>query len=447
MLKKVLVYPRGEIAVRIIRACRELRIGTVAVYSEADAESLHVRLADEAVRIGPAASTDSYLKMQNVISAALITGADAIHPGYGFLAERATFAEACAACNIKFIGPTPESIERMGDKARARALVQDAGVPVVPGSEDVVSDEQRAMRLATQIGYPLLIKAAAGGGGRGIRVVHSEEDLARELRNAGAEATSAFGDGSLYLEKYIEEPRHVEFQILGDEHGNVIHLGERDCSLQRRHQKMVEEAPCMVLPEEIRRRMGAAAVAAARAAAYTNAGTVEFLLDRNNDFYFLEMNTRIQVEHPVTEMITGIDLIKAQIAVASGLPLEWKQDEIRVHGHAIECRINAENPECNFAPSVGEIRSLLLPGGPGVRVDTHIYQGYAIPSHYDSLLAKLICWGRTRNEAIARMARALDEFVIDGVHTTIPFHRQIMANGFFRRGEVYTNFIQRRMGV
>lgn len=445
MLKKILVYPRGEIAVRIIRACRELRIATVAVYSEADADSLHVRLADEAVRIGPAAAQDSYLKMQNVLSAALITGADAIHPGYGFLAEHATFSEACAACNIKFIGPSAKSIEAMGDKAHARALMIEAGVPVVPGSEGVLNDEQRALRTAAQIGYPLMIKAAAGGGGRGIRVVHSEDELVRELRTAQQEADAAFGDGSLYLEKYIEEPRHVEFQILADEDGNTIHLGERDCSLQRRHQKIVEEAPCIALTDSLRERMGAAAVAAAKAARYTNAGTVEFLLDKHGNFFFLEMNTRIQVEHPVTEVITGIDLVKAQIAIASGLPLPWTQDRIRVRGHAIECRINAEDPDRQFAPSVGEVKSLLLPGGPGVRVDTHLYPGYRLPSHYDSLLAKLICWGQDRNEAVARMERALDEFVLDGMHTTIPFHRRIMSNAYFRRGEVYTNFIQRRM--
>ncbi|MBI3946881.1 MAG: acetyl-CoA carboxylase biotin carboxylase subunit [Armatimonadetes bacterium] len=445
MLKKVLVYPRGEIAVRIIRACRELRIGTVAVYSEADAESLHVRLADEAVRIGPAAAQDSYLKMQNVLSAALITGADAIHPGYGFLAEDASFADACAACGIKFVGPSPESIERMGDKARARALMKDAGVPVVPGSEGVLGDEQRALREAAQIGYPLMIKAAAGGGGRGIRVVHGEEGLSRELRTAEAEAKAAFGNGALYLEKYLEEPRHVEFQILADEQGNTLHCGERDCSLQRRHQKMVEEAPCVGLAPELRREMGQAAVAAARAAGYANAGTVEFLLDRQGRYYFLEMNTRIQVEHPVTEMVTGIDLVKAQLTIASGLPLDLRQEEIRASGHAIECRITAEDPERQFAPSAGEIRSLLIPGGIGVRVDTHVYAGYRVPPHYDSLLAKLICWGRDREEAIQRMTRALDEFVVDGIHTTIPFHRQIMTNAFFRRGEVYTNFIQRRL--
>ncbi len=447
MLRKILVYPRGEIAIRVIRACRELRIHTVAVYSEGDVDSMHVRLADEAVCIGPAAAPESYLKLQNVLSAARITGADAIHPGYGFLAESATFAEACAACHIKFIGPSAESIERMGDKARARELVQQAGVPVVPGSEGVVGDEQRALRVAAQIGYPLMIKAAAGGGGRGIRIVRHEEELVRELRLAQAEADAAFGDGALYLEKYLEEPRHVEFQILADEHGTVLHLGERDCSLQRRHQKMVEEAPCIALTPELRERMGQAAVRAARAAGYTNAGTVEFLLDRNGNFYFLEMNTRIQVEHPVTEVVTGIDLVKSQIAIASGLPLEWCQEQIRVEGHAIECRINAEDPERRFAPSVGEIRSLILPGGPGVRVDTHAYAGYRMPSHYDSLLAKLITFGRDRNEAIARMARALDEFFVEGVNTTIPFHRQIMADGQFRRGEVHTDFIQQRMGV
>ncbi|MDH7570876.1 MAG: acetyl-CoA carboxylase biotin carboxylase subunit, partial [Armatimonadota bacterium] len=363
MLKKILVYPRGEIAVRIIRACRELRIATVAVYSEADADSLHVRLADEAVRIGPAAAQDSYLKMQNVLSAAHITGADAIHPGYGFLAEDATFAEACAACHVKFIGPLPESIEQMGDKARARALMKEHGVPVVPGSDGVVGDEQRAMRVAAQIGYPLMIKAAAGGGGRGIRVVHTDEDLARELRNAEAEAKAAFGNGDLYLEKYVEEPRHVEFQILADEHGHTIHLGERDCSLQRRHQKIVEETPCPVLTEELRREMGEAAVAAARACGYVNAGTVEFLLDKNGNFYFLEMNTRIQVEHPITEMITGVDLVRQQIEIAAGNPLKLSQTDIVGRGHAIECRIYAEDPLSAFMPSPGKIHFVKEPRG------------------------------------------------------------------------------------
>ncbi|MDA8213445.1 MAG: acetyl-CoA carboxylase biotin carboxylase subunit [Clostridia bacterium] len=445
MFKKVLIANRGEIALRIIRACKELGIKTVAVYSEADRNSLHVRFADEAICIGPAPSNRSYLNMTNIISAAGLTGADAIHPGYGFLAENANFAEICESCNIKFIGPPVSAIQRMGDKAVARETMIKAGVPVVPGTEGIISTEEEALKVAGEIGYPVIIKASAGGGGRGMRIAQSSADLVKSLRTARAEAEAAFGNSAVYVEKYVEEPRHIEFQILADQFGNVIHLGERDCSVQRRNQKLIEEAPSVALTPELRARMGEAAVKAAQAVGYTSAGTIEFLLDKHFNFYFMEMNTRIQVEHPVTELVTGIDLIKAQIAIAAGEPLKLTQDQVKINGWAMECRINAEDPARNFLPSPGTITAYHPPGGPGVRVDSAAYAGYVIPPNYDSMVGKLIVWGENREEAMNRMERALNEFVIDGIKTTIPFHLKILENAFFRRGEVYTNFIQRRL--
>ena len=445
MFKKILIANRGEIAVRIIRACQELNIMTVAVYSEADQDSLHVWWADEAYCIGPAPSAKSYLNFSNIISAALVSGADAIHPGYGFLAENADFADVCATCGITFIGPPVKAIQRMGDKALAKETMMKAGVPVVPGSEGIITDIGQAIDPAEKIGYPVMIKAAAGGGGRGMRVAHSQEELEVAIATAQTEAQAAFGDGSVYLEKYLEEPRHIEFQILGDMHGSLVHLGERDCSVQRRNQKVIEEAPSIALTPELRRKMGETALLAARAVDYYSTGTVEFLLDKHGRFYFMEMNTRIQVEHPVTEMITGIDLIKEQIRVAAGNKLGFTQNDVVIKGWAIECRINAEDPDRNFRPCPGKITTYMPPGGPGVRVDSAAYDGYVIPSFYDSLIGKLIVWGRDREEAIFRMQRALQEFVIKGVPTTIPFHQKVLRNAFFRRGEIYTNFIQRRI--
>lgn len=445
LFTKVLVANRGEIAVRIIRACRELGIKTVAVYSEADRNSLHVKLADEAVCIGGASSTRSYLNIPNIVAAANITNADAIHPGYGFLAENAYFAEMCETCDIKFIGPGSKAINAIGDKIRAREMVKKVGVPVVPGSEGAVKDLRQALELANEIGYPVLIKAASGGGGRGMRLAHNPKDMEKALATAQAEAQAAFGDGSVYIEKYIEEPRHIEVQVLGDEQGDLVYLGERDCSIQRRNQKLLEEAPSVFINEETRKRMGETAVLAARAAGYCSAGTVEFLVDKHHNFYFIEMNTRIQVEHPVTEMVTGIDIVKEQIRIAAGEPLGFIQDHIRIHGWAIECRINAEDPDMDFRPSPGTVTEYIPPGGPGIRVDSALYAGYSIPPFYDSLVAKVIAWGRDRNEAIARMDRALREFTIKGIKTTIPFHLKILENAFFQRGEVYTNFIQRRI--
>ena len=446
MFKKVLVANRGEIAVRVIRACQEMRIATVAVYSQADRTAQHVRLADEAVCIGPPANRDSYLNIPNIMQAALNTGADAIHPGYGNLSETASFAENCEACKITFIGPPAAAIEKMQDKSRAKQIMREAGVPVIPGSEDSVSGEAEALRLAQRFGYPVMIKAARGGGGRGIRIVHNDEDLLRGLRLARAEAEAAFGGGELYLEKYLEEPRHLEFQLLADSHGNLIHLGERDCSLQTaRHQKLLEESPCVALNEKLRARMGEAALRAARAVSYANAGTVEFLLDQKGNFFFLEMNTRLQVEHPVTEILTGVDLVKEQIRIADGQRLGFGQKGVHPRGHAIEFRITAEDPDNNFLASGGRVDTFIPPGGPGVRVDSHLYAGYTVPPFYDPLLAKLIVWGNTRGEAIARGARALREFHITGLRTTLPFHQEVLANAFFRRGEVYTNFIHRRM--
>ncbi|ACL21525.1 acetyl-CoA carboxylase biotin carboxylase subunit [Desulfitobacterium hafniense] len=445
MFKKVLIANRGEIALRIIRACREMDIETVAVFSEADRDALHVREADQAVCIGPHPSTKSYLNIPNIISAAELTGVDAIHPGYGFLSENARFAEICESCGITFIGPSPRAIETMGDKATARKTMIEAGVPVVPGSKEVLTDVESASVLAKEIGYPVMIKASAGGGGKGMRIAQNPKELAKSIQAAQSEAQAAFGNSEIYLEKYVEEPRHIEFQILADKHGNVIHLGERDCSLQRRNQKLLEEAPSSALTPELRKAMGEAAVKAAKAADYSSAGTIEFLLDKHGHYYFIEMNTRIQVEHPVTEFVTGIDLLKAQIRVAAGEPLGIEQEDVQIRGWAMECRINAENSEKNFMPSPGTIEFYHPPGGPGVRVDSAAYQGYTIPPYYDSMIGKLIVWGADREEAIQRMKRALEEFYIEGVHTTIPFHLKVLDNAFFRRGEVYTNFIQRRI--
>ncbi len=445
MFKKILVSNRGEIALRVIRACREMGIKTVAVFSEADRNSLHVREADEAFCIGPAAAAKSYLNIPNIISAAEVAGVDGIHPGYGFLAENAYFAEICETCNIKFIGPRAKAIEMMGDKATARKTMIEAGVPVVPGSPGVIASVGEGVETARSIGYPVMIKASAGGGGKGLRIAQSEEDLLQAMQTAMAEAQAAFGNPEIYLEKYVEEPRHIEFQILADEHGNTVHLGERDCSLQRRNQKLIEESPSAALNPKLREQMGEAAVKAARAANYSNAGTIEFLLDKHNNFYFIEMNTRIQVEHPVTELVTGIDLVKEQIRLAAGEQLGYTQADIRINGWAMECRINAENPEKNFLPSPGRISGYHPPGGFGVRVDSAAYAGYSIPPFYDSMVGKLIVWGRDRDEAVNRMKRALLEFEIVGVPTTIPFHLKVLDNAFFRRGEVYTNFIQRRI--
>ncbi|MEW6182342.1 MAG: acetyl-CoA carboxylase biotin carboxylase subunit [Bacillota bacterium] len=445
MFNKILIANRGEIALRIIRACKELGVKTVMVYSEADRESLPVRLADEAFCIGPAPAAKSYLNFTNIISVAEVAGAEAIHPGYGFLAENANFAEICASCGMVFIGPPVEALEKMGDKAVARKTVASVGVPVVPGSEEVLANPADAVGLAEEIGYPVMIKASAGGGGRGMRVVHTRAEMERSLQSAKAEAEAAFGSPAVYLEKYVEEPRHIEFQILGDTTGNIVYLGERDCSIQRRNQKLLEESPSSAIGPAFRKRMGEAAVKAAAAAGYYNAGTVEFLLDKYNNFYFIEMNTRIQVEHPVTEMVTGRDLVKEQIRIAAGEPLSFKQGDVKIDGWAIECRINAEDPFRNFTPCPGRVTSFLPPGGPGVRVDTAVYPGYFVQQYYDSLIAKLITWGRNREEAIARMERALEEFEIEGVATTIPFHQRVLRNAFYRRGEVYTNFIQRRI--
>jgi acetyl-CoA carboxylase, biotin carboxylase subunit len=446
MFKKILIANRGEIAVRIIRACREMKIKTVAVYSTADADSLPVQWADEAVCIGPPAPKDSYLQSLNIISAAHIMGADAIHPGIGFLSERSTFAEACLLHGLKFIGPSAVVMEKMGDKATARETMRLAGVPVVPGTNGPLANEQDAVRFAQKVGYPILIKAALGGGGRGIRLVQSEEELGLQLEMARNEAAAAFGSPEVYVEKYVEEPRHVEVQVLADEHGHVVHLGERECSVQNlRHQKLIEEAPGYNLTPALRKAMGEAAVRAARAINYTNAGTVEFLVDGRGDFYFMEMNKRLQVEHCVTEAVTGIDLVKQQIKIAAGERLPFSQRDIRWEGHAIECRINAEDPERNFAPSAGCIERVVLPGGYGVRVDTHIAPGYQVPPYYDPLLAKVIAWDRDRAGAITRMQRCLDEIEIVGVKTNIAFQRKIITNAFYRRGEVTTDFVQRRI--
>lgn len=442
MFQKVLIANRGEIAVRVIRACRELGIRTVAVYSEADREALHVKMADEAYCIGPTASKESYLNIANIMSVATKVGADAIHPGYGFLAENADFAEICAACNITFIGPDPEAIIKMGDKSTAKETMKAAGVPTVPGTDGLVEEIADAIKTANEIGYPVMVKATAGGGGRGMRVAVNDEDLEKAIRQAQSEAKTAFGNPGVYLEKFVEGPRHVEIQIMADKHGNVVYLGERDCSIQRRHQKLIEEAPSPALSEELRKEMGEAAVAAAKAVNYHGAGTVEFLLDKHGKFYFMEMNTRIQVEHPVTELVTGFDLIKEQLTVAAGLPLSFTQEEIQLDGWAIECRINAENPAKNFMPSPGKISTYLPPGGFGVRVDSAAYTGYVIPPYYDSMIAKLIVWGKDRDEAIARMKRALGEFVVEGINTTIPFHLKVLDHEVFVSGHFDTIFLE-----
>lgn len=443
MLKKVLIANRGEIAVRIIRACKELGIETVAVFSEADRESLHVQLADEAYCIGPKSSKDSYLNFTNIISVAKLTESEGIHPGYGFLAENADFAELCREVNITFIGPSPEAITKMGTKDIARETMRIAGVPIVPGSQGIIKDAGEAISLANDMGYPVIIKATAGGGGKGIRVAKNEEELVKGINITQQEAATAFGNPGVYIEKYIQDFRHVEIQVLADNHGNVIHLGERDCSIQRRLQKLVEETPSPALNEGTRQKMGEAAVKAAQAVNYSGAGTIEFIYDHNADeFYFMEMNTRIQVEHPVTEMVTGVDLIKEQIRVASGEKLSLTQSDVTFNGWAIECRINAENPEKNFMPSPGKINMYLPPGGLGVRIDSAVYPGYSIPPYYDSMIAKLITYGATREEAISRMRRALSEFVIEGIHTTIPFHLKLMNHEKFIDGNFNTKFLE-----
>jgi acetyl-CoA carboxylase biotin carboxylase subunit len=443
MFTKVLIANRGEIALRVIRACRELGVATVAVYSEADRESLHVRFADDDVCIGPAPSRLSYLRIPALIAAAEITGADAIHPGYGFLAENAEFAETCAASGVTFIGPTAEQIRQMGDKAMARKIAQEVGIPVVPGSKGAVAESAEAQRIGEGIGFPVLIKAAAGGGGKGMRVAQDAESFPQAFQLARNEALAAFGSPEVYVEKYLARPRHVEIQVMGDTHGRVMHLGERDCSVQRRHQKLIEESPSPAVNQELRERMGDAAVRAAERIGYVGAGTVEFLLDEDGCFYFMEMNTRIQVEHPVTEMVTNFDLVKEQIRVAAGEPIAFEIKGGRVRGHAIECRVNAEDPYRNFQPSPGTITTYHPPGGPGVRVDTHIYAGYTVPPHYDSLLAKVIVHGNTRTEALARMRQALDSFIIEGVTTTIPFLRRVIEHPDFVAGRVDTKFLER----
>jgi acetyl-CoA carboxylase, biotin carboxylase subunit len=441
MFKKILIANRGEIALRIIQACKELGIQTVAVYSTADRDSLHVTYADEDVCIGPPPSKGSYLNISSIISAAEITGADAVHPGYGFLAENAHFAEVLAECRIGWIGPRPEVIRLMGDKAKARQTAQAAGVPVLPGSKEPLEDAEQAARLAAEVGYPVILKASAGGGGRGMRIVHAEADLAGQLAAAREEAEKAFGDGSVYFEKYLVEPRHIEFQVFGDTHGKVVHLGERECSIQRRHQKLIEESPSPALSQQLRDEMGAAAVRLCEAVGYENAGTIEFLLDSDGRFYFMEMNTRIQVEHPVTEMVTGMDLVKLQIEVAAGRRLQIPNG-LKPRGHAIECRVNAEHPD-TFAPSPGPLKTFHLPGGPGTRVDTHGYEDYVVPPYYDSLVAKLIVHDRTREYAIARMSRALDFFVVEGIQTSIPLHKRILRDPDFIAGRLSTRFMER----
>jgi acetyl-CoA carboxylase, biotin carboxylase subunit len=441
MFKKVLIANRGEIAVRIIRACQELGVSTVAVYSEADVESLHVQLADEAYCIG---GIREYLNVEAILEAAKKTKAEAIHPGYGFLSENAGFADACIANGLVFIGPSSHAIRLMGDKATARETMIKAKVPVVPGTEGIIEETAEAQKIAEEIGYPVIVKAAAGGGGRGMRIVQNQGEMKDALSSASSEAKTAFGNAAVYVEKYLEECRHIEIQILADNFGNVVYLGERDCSVQRRNQKLIEEAPSPALSNTLRRQMGEVGVAAAKAVNYSGAGTIEFLLDKSGNFYFMEMNTRIQVEHTVSEMITGVDLVKGQIKVAANIPLGFSQKDIRINGHAIECRINAERPD-NFMPAPGTISYLRPPGGFGVRLDTFVYSGYTIPPFYDSMIGKLIVWGRDREEAISRMKRALKEFVISGIYTTIPFHLKVLNNEFFQKGEVYTNFIQKRV--
>ena len=435
MIRKLLIANRGEIAVRIIRACREMGIETVAVYSEADKESLHAQLADEAVCIGPAPSQESYLNMESIMSAALVTGADAIHPGFGFLSENAKFAAFCEQCGVTFVGPSSEVIQKLGNKQEARNTMTEAGVPVIPGTDSPVMDVETGEQEALRIGYPVIVKAALGGGGKGMRTAYHPEEFALAFQTAQKEAQMAFGDGTMYIEHYVEHPRHIEFQILADGEGHVVHLGERDCSIQRNHQKMVEESPSAAVSETLRKRMGEAAVRAAKAAHYVNAGTIEFLLEKNEKFYFMEMNTRIQVEHPVTEWVTGIDLVKEQIRIASGLPLCFSQEDIVLRGHAIECRINAENPKKHFRPCPGTIRELHFPGGQGIRVDTDIYAGYTIPPYYDSMVAKLIVHGENRKDAIAKMLSALGEVIIEGIDTNVDFQYEIISDPAYQAGD------------
>ncbi|MFC1645626.1 acetyl-CoA carboxylase biotin carboxylase subunit [Candidatus Omnitrophota bacterium] len=442
MFSKILIANRGEIALRIIRACKELNIRTVAVYSEADRNSLNVKFADEAVCIGSGPAVNSYLNIPSIISAAEITDVEAIHPGYGFLAENAHFAEICESCQIKFIGPTPESIRLMGDKMVARETMRKAGLPVTPGSTATIKSKEEALRIAHRIKYPVIIKAAAGGGGKGMRICHNDVRLISALMTAQAEAEASFGNPDVYIEKYIDEPRHIEFQIIADNYGRILHLRERDCSIQRRHQKLVEESPSPALDSKLRKKMSEMAIRGAKAANYHSVGTMEFLLDKNGVFYFMEMNTRVQVEHPVTELVTGVDIIKEQIKIAAGEKLSFQQDDIKFIGHAIECRINAEDPQNHFIPCPGKIETLNLPGGPNIRVDTHIYQDYTISPYYDSMLAKLIVHARNRKEAIKSMKRALDEFIIEPIKTTIPFHKQVLDNQSFREGKFSTHFVE-----
>ena len=444
MIKKVLIANRGEIAVRIIRACRELGIETVAVYSEADRDALHTKLADEAICVGPAPSSESYLSMDRIISATIVTGADAIHPGFGFLSENSKFAELCEKCNITFIGPNSKVIASLGNKQEARNTMIRAGVPVIPGSNEAVYDAATGASVAKKIGYPVIVKASLGGGGKGMRVANTPEEFEQSFLTAQKETQMAFGDNTMYIEHFVQHPRHIEFQILADAYGNVVHLGERDCSIQRNHQKMIEESPSAALDEELRRKMGDAAVKAAKAAGYVNAGTIEFLLEKTGDFYFMEMNTRIQVEHPVTEWVTGIDLIKEQIRIASGQRLAFTQKDIHMEGHAIECRINAENPEKGFRPSPGTITDLYLPGGKGIRIDTAIYTGYTIPPYYDSMIAKLIVWAKNRKEAIRKMQSALGEVIIEGVDTNINYQYEILSDPDFLSGNIDINYIENR---
>ncbi|MBI4335291.1 MAG: acetyl-CoA carboxylase biotin carboxylase subunit [Candidatus Omnitrophica bacterium] len=443
MFSKILIANRGEIALRIIRACKELGIRTVSVFSEADRDSLHVKFSDEAVCIGGTPSAQSYLNIPNIISAAEIADVEAIHPGYGFLAEDPHFAEICDSCQIKFIGPSSETISLMGDKMAAKDSAKRAGLPVIPGSTQTVKDKEETLKIAKRLGYPVIIKAAAGGGGKGMRVCHNDVRLISAFLTAQREAEAAFGNPAIYIEKFIQRPRHVEFQILGDQYGHIVHLGERDCTIQRRHQKLIEESPSPVIDARLRKKMGEMAVRAAKAVNYVNAGTIEFLVDDNGNFYFMEMNTRIQVEHPVTEMVTSVDLIKMQIRIASGQKIPFKQEDIEFEGSAIECRINAEDPEKEFMPSPGKMETFIAPGGPNIRLDTHVYPGYTISPHYDSLIGKLIAYGKTRAEAIQTMQRALDEFVIEPIKTTIPFHKKVFSNPVFLRGKFSTDFVER----
>lgn len=445
MFKKVLIANRGEIAVRVIRACRELGLKTVAVFSTADRTALHAQIADEAVCIGGPATKDSYLNEKAIIAACEITGADAVHPGFGFLSENAAFARNCRRCGITFIGPSPESIEMLGDKAAAKAAMKKAGVPVIPGSDGAVKSLEEAKKLAEEIGFPLMVKASAGGGGRGIRLVERMEDLVPLIEEAKQEAKNYFGDDSIYMEKFIVKPKHIEIQILADMNGNVVHLGERDCSMQRRNQKVLEESPSVIMTPPLRQRMGSAAVAAAKVCGYYNAGTIEFLVDGDNNFYFMEMNTRIQVEHPITEFVTGVDLVKAQLKIAAGKELPYSQEDIRIKGHSIECRINAENPEKGFRPCPGKINAMLVPGGPGVRIDSAAYQGYTIPPYYDSMIAKLIVYAPTREEAIAKMKWALAEFIVQGVDTNIDFQLSLIRDPVFESGKYDIGYLGEKM--